>query len=199
MANKGQRRHGLLCMECLAGIGDSNLGTSYAAASYLTLIGTARNLSIVRVAATDGDGITGASARFDRDILAWRPGAIYINIGTNDAVAPLAGAWTTSLRAMVQKGVDAGALVTLGTPPIVRNPPGDRPYLADYVNSIRTIAGDTTGCVLFDIYERFLTYNSATLDALYEADGVHLNTVAHTWVRDLANEAANLDCFKIRV
>jgi lysophospholipase L1-like esterase len=197
----------VLNLDCIAGIGDSNLNTSYQLANgYFRGIGLNKNFGTIINAGVDGDTVlpagpnVGAAARFDRDILAHRPGAIYINLGTNDATAPLTSPWEAAYRGMANKGVESGALVTLGTPILVRNPPAtDRPYIADYVAKVQEIAGDTDGCVLFDMYTKLLTLSSAQLDVIYELDGIHLNPAGGTWARDFAFEAANLDCFKVRV
>jgi lysophospholipase L1-like esterase len=190
-----------LNLDCIAGIGDSNLNTGYQLTNgYFRGIGLNKNFGTIKNLGVDGDTAAGCAARFDRNILAHRPGAIYINIGTNDATGALTPTWETNVRGMVNKGVESGALVTLGTPIIVRNPPAtDRPYIADYVAKVQEIAGDTDGCVLFDMYTKLLTLSSAQLDVIYELDGIHLNPAGGTWARDFAFEAVNLDCFKVRV
>jgi lysophospholipase L1-like esterase len=188
---------GALFLECLASIGDSMTWRPSIPEAYPALIGASRNFSVVRNAGIDGNISTLMAARFDADILAWRPGAISIMCGTNDAVGPTnVTAFENAVRSMVNKGVASGAKVTICTPPICR---ADARPLETYNNILRTIAGDTPGTALLDVYARFSTYSSGVLDALYNPDGVHLNAIGQQWIRDFANETANLGTFTIRV
>jgi lysophospholipase L1-like esterase len=198
MANvRRSPRRGTILLECLASIGDSITWRPSVPESYPNLIGASRNFTVVRNAGVDGNLSTMMAARFDADIMAWRCGAISIMCGTNDAAAPTnVTAFESAVRGMVNKGVALGAKVTICTPPIVR---ADARPMQTYNNILRAIAGDTAGTVLFDVYERFLTYPPAALDAIYEADGTHLNAIGNQWIRDMANEPAHLGAFTVRV
>jgi hypothetical protein len=53
-----------------------------------------------------------------------------------------------------------------------------------------------TGCVLFDVYTRFLSLSEGTLDTLYlSGDAVHLKEAGHQYVADMAAEVGNASAF----
>lgn len=194
VVNRSPRR-GAVLLDCLASIGDSMTRRPDVPNSYPTLIGAARNFNVIQNAGVDGNRSTQMAGRFDADILSWRPGAVSIMCGTNDAahLTPIED-FEVAVRGMVNKALYIGAKVTLCTPPIVRV---DARPMETYNNILRTIAGDTAGVVLFDVYVKFQTFNSTTLDAYYEVDGTHLKLAGNQAIRDLANESGNLAAFRI--
>jgi lysophospholipase L1-like esterase len=187
-------RRGIVLMNCMASMGDSMTWRPSVANSYPTLIGAARNFAHVLNAGIDGDLSTEMADRFDADILSWRPGVVSIMCGTNDAgLSTPTGTFEAAVRGMIAKAQALGAKVTLCTPPIVRV---DARPMETYNNILRAIAADTAGVVLFDVYARFATYNSTTLNLYYEVDGTHLKLAGNQAIRDLANEAGNLAAFR---
>jgi len=190
-------RRGAKLLDCLASIGDSMTWRPSFPESYPTLIGAARNFTVVQNAGMDGHRSTQMAARFDKDILSWRAGAISIMCGTNDAAFPTPiGDFEAAVRGMVNKGVASGARVTLCTPPVVR---ADARPMQTYNNVLRAIAADTPGVVLFEVYNWSAALPSGTLDAYFEVDNTHWKLVGNQAIRDLANQPANASAFRNNV
>lgn len=180
--------------DCLACMGDSMIWRPSFATSWPAYVGAARNYGIVQNAGVDGEEAAQLAARFDRDILAWRPAAIAIMTGTNDAFEETnLASFESSVREMVNKGLASGATVTLCTPPLCR---ADARPLGDYCDLLSTIAGDTSGVILFDVFTWSSGLSSGTLDTYFEADETHWNAIGNQAIRDHANEAGNLAAFR---
>lgn len=193
-----QTGRGIVNLKTIGFLGDSMMiypdaGAGVGPDAWPYITGPARGFTNTVISAVVGETAAQIATRLDL-VLRHRPGVVAIMCGTNDAAAPTdTSAFEATVRSMVDKCQSVGARVTLCTPALRR----DEYDVEPYAEKIRTVAGDTSGVVLFDVNARFDTYDSATLDLYYLVDDVHFSSLGAGAIRDMALEPGQAAAFRV--
>lgn len=196
------RRYDARDLSVLASIGDSITANRPAdgiqtADTYNYLIAAARGYARTINAGIAGNTTTQMLARFQTDVLNYRPGAISIMGGVNDVATNFSGnTWIgggtsaatvkSNIKAMIQQGQSIGARVTLMSIPPWRTADAIS-HLGVYITAMAEAAAET-GADYFDLHTRLSGLSSGTLDTYYLVDNVHLSKTGQAYVASMAAE-----------
>jgi GDSL-like Lipase/Acylhydrolase family len=193
--SEGFRAAGMLNFKAFTSIGSSTSWRPSFAQAYPALIGADRGFRLVYNLAEDSTTATEMLERFD-ELLRHRPGTLSIMTGAVEAInSASVSLFEAEVREMVERAQSIGSKVTLCTEPIQRNPIY-RAAMPTYMDVLREVAGDTSGVVLFEVFDHFDAMTESQLDAFYEVDGAHLNEAGQQEILALAREAGNASAFR---
>lgn len=162
------------------------------------LVGISRGLVPSINAGVGGETSTQMLARFERDILAFGPSMISIEMGHND---PGAGVSTSTASAnvteMIRKGKITGSRVTVFVSILAQDSTLDA-SIEPYRVVARNLAS-TYGCDLFDTYAAMAALPSGTQNSYFlEAPGTgqHLSPAGLAWMAGLVGSGSFENSFK---
>lgn len=143
------------------------------------------NLKILKNAGVPGDTTAQMRARFDRDVLAYKPNVVFILGGTNDVGHKISQATTiANLKAMVLAAKAKGIRVFLMT-----IPPDSYTSIApeiDSLNAAITSLGNATAVVVIDIHAQLST-DAGVFWPQYTSDGLHFSVLGANMVATLVH------------
>lgn len=138
------------------------------------------NLRILNNAGVPGDTTADMRARFDRDVLAYKPNVVFILGGTNDQGHKVSQATTiANLKAMVVAAKSKGIRVFLMT-----IPPDSFTSMAPYIDSLNAAIvrlGNANSVVVIDIHSPLST-STGVYVRKFTSDGLHFSVLGSATV-----------------
>jgi lysophospholipase L1-like esterase len=195
-------------MTTIGFIGDSNTAARPANGIALSdtfplKIGTQRGFDTIINAGIGGNTSGMMLARIQADLLCHGCGSVGISPGINDlgnainAGSASSGvqAYRDNTLAMVDAALDAGAKVTLFTPPLVRSTIfiDNIPAYNDAIKEVAWLRGVPFVDLYFEfmqVYFTTLNTNPAAFTSLY-VDAQHVSAAGHSFIRDITCRASN--------
>lgn len=140
-------------------------------------------------------------ARYETDVLAYSPGMISIEAGTNEPGSNIrvgaigaTGSFTDNIYQMIVKGQRIGAKITLWVSILAQDPSLDA-SIAPYRTAMRQLAA-SQGCFTFDTYADMVALPSATQNSYFiDSPGQHLSPLGLTWAAGLVGSGTYTNSF----